>query len=141
MIASGGIDDPVHILHTTFMEFLFRQSWVISRSNTARNEYALSRPQTNRMMAQRCLSVLLKELKFNMFDVDVDVEVPKSNAIQERLSQNVSAALPYAASAWISHTIAELHNQDILATIRHFFREKLLNRVELGGARKILSRS
>lgn len=38
IISSGGFDEPVYILHATFMEFPLRQRWVTSNSNTARKD-------------------------------------------------------------------------------------------------------
>jgi hypothetical protein len=51
-----------------------------------------------------------------------------------------SAALHYAAMAWISHVIPELHIQGICDLIRKFFKEKLLNWIEFGAAKKVLPR-
>ena len=62
ILASGGIDEPVYILHATFREFLLRQTWVTTTHNRVRNEYAISHAQSNRAMARSCLSILLKEL-------------------------------------------------------------------------------
>jgi hypothetical protein len=63
ILGSGGIDEPVYILHATFTEFLLRQTWVTTSGDRARNDYAISRPQCNRVMARSCLSVLLNELQ------------------------------------------------------------------------------
>jgi hypothetical protein len=49
-----------------------------------------------------------------------------------------SAALRYAAMAWISHVIPELHIADICDLIRRFFKEKLLNWIEFGAVNNAL---
>jgi hypothetical protein len=49
-----------------------------------------------------------------------------------------SVPLRYAAMAWISHVIPELHIQDICDLMRKFFKEKLLNWIEFGAVYKVL---
>jgi NACHT domain len=62
ILASGGIEEPLYILHATFTEFLLRQNWVTTSGRKAINEYAVSRAQSNRLMARGCFSILLKDL-------------------------------------------------------------------------------
>jgi len=49
-----------------------------------------------------------------------------------------SIALRYAAMAWISHVIPELHIQDICDMMRRVFQERLLNWIEFGAVYKVL---
>ena len=63
ILGSGGIDEPVYILHATFTEFLFRQTWVTTTGKKARNDYAVSKALCNRAVTRSCLSVLLEELQ------------------------------------------------------------------------------
>ena len=63
ILGSGGVDEPVYILHATFTEFLLRQSWVTTTGEKTVNEYAISKAISNRNMAIGCLSIMLRELK------------------------------------------------------------------------------
>jgi NACHT domain len=63
ILGSGGIDEPVYILHATFTDFLLRQTWVTTSGERARNDYAINKAQCNRVMARGCLSILLNELQ------------------------------------------------------------------------------
>ena len=63
IVGSGGVDEPVYILHATFREFLLRQSWVTTTQLTMTNVYAISNSISNRNMARSCLNVLINELK------------------------------------------------------------------------------
>lgn len=62
ILGSGGIDDPLYILHATFTEFLLRQNWITTGGRKAINEYAVSRVQINRIMARNCCSILMNNL-------------------------------------------------------------------------------
>ncbi|KIM22150.1 hypothetical protein M408DRAFT_28960 [Serendipita vermifera MAFF 305830] len=112
ILGSGGVDEPVYILHATFKEFLLRQTWITTTGYKVANEYAVSQALSNRSLARGCLSLLLKELK-------------------ENANEQPSAALRYASLVWVSHLILDLHIQDLRASMRKFFEEKLLNWIEL----------
>jgi hypothetical protein len=140
VLSIGPVDQPVSILHATFAEFLVRQTWMTAQKERATNEYAISRPQSNRLMAHCCLSILLKELKDNMGDLpsypadgnDRSMRRPDSDELREILQQKTTSALRYAALAWISHTIPALHDQSLVNSVRKVFQLKILNWLELG---------
>jgi hypothetical protein len=63
ILGSGGVDDPVYVLHATFGEFLLRQSWATTKEIAVTNVHAISKSISNRNMARACLTVLINELK------------------------------------------------------------------------------
>jgi NACHT domain len=133
ILSVGGINESIYILHATFPEFLLRQSWITSNGGKVTNEYALSKAQSNRLMAQSCLSVLFKELKSNICNLEAHSKIEHSGISRQDMWQGIPAALRYAALTWISHTIPELHHQSILDAARDLLRNKLLCWLEVGG--------
>jgi hypothetical protein len=141
ILASGGLDEPVYILHATLTEFLLRHTWVTKGNEMAKNEYALSRPQCNRLMAQSCLSILLKGLRSNNCAVSPDLLKSRAaeDPMQDPIRRSTTSAFRYAISTWTSHTIPTLHNQEVRDIVRVFFQQKLLNWIEVGAISKCLS--
>ena len=138
VLAHGGIHEPVFVLHATFTEFLVRQTWVTTSTNKSTNEYAISRPQSNRLMAECCLSTLLRDLRDNMYQPRPDDGSGQSREIHNVIMpensrlHNPSAAVRYAASTWIAHSLPELHIERVVEDLRKVFLQKILNWVELG---------
>jgi NACHT domain len=128
VLSSGGVENPVYILHTTFIEFLLRQSRTTTSGQKITNEYAINRAQSNRIVAQRCLSVLSSDLKVNIGNYS-----PAFDLVAFRMAfRKTPFVVHYAAISWIFHIVPELHVLALRDATRQFFREKLLNWIEFG---------
>jgi len=140
IISIGTNNEPIYIMHATFTEFLLRQHWITKGSNTkTKNNYAISRSESNRLMARGCLSVLSRELKPNPCDLPpVPAKKQPWNSVsrlglEAAIRRNTTAVLRYAASNWISHVIPALHDSGICESTGAIFHHNLLHWIEFGG--------
>ncbi|KIJ39234.1 hypothetical protein M422DRAFT_175550 [Sphaerobolus stellatus SS14] len=86
---------PIHPLHTSFREFLTQDK--------ASNQFYIDIKQANCYLAWATLNTLLKELKFNICNLESSyIANTAVEDLQERIN-NISFALRYSCHNWATH--------------------------------------
>lgn len=69
---------------------------------------------------------------------DACFSLVSADSLEGPTTKPKTAAVQYAALFWIPHVIPELYREDFRLSIENFFKEILLNWIELGGSRNNL---
>ena len=118
VLGSGGMDDPVYILHATFREFLLQKtrSTDVHEGNTS---YTINIHAGHRILATSCLHILL------------ELSPPTAEEVIHRVRPTIPPTLQYAAIHWPAHVSAILYEQNMWGDIHRLFAENLLAWVEI----------
>lgn len=127
-------NDPIRFFHPTFLEFLLQ-------SKRSRH-YSINLRSAHQSMAKCTLIILHKELKYDICMITRQGSPLPMNAdiphLDELIRTHISIPLQYSSLHWITHALNVLENNDIYEDIRGFFREKLLNWIEIIGLMHLL---
>ncbi|CCA75075.1 related to F-box and wd40 domain protein, putative-Talaromyces stipitatus [Serendipita indica DSM 11827] len=126
VLYSGGMDDPVYIIHPTFREFLFQ-------TNRAAEFMVDVMDGHGRLVLASCRT-LSNELKFDMCGVTSGASLTPLNKeiidLPERVVRSTSSSLRYAVAHMIEHAVFVPEYDGIVSRLSSIFDQKLLEWLE-----------
>ena len=126
VLYSGGMDDPVYIIHSTFREFLLQTDRAA--------EFLVDVTAGHGRLVLASCETLSQELKFDMCDVTSSTSLTPLNKeivdLPQRVTQFTSPSLRYAASHLVDHAVYVPDSDETVAQISHIFNKKLLEWLE-----------
>ncbi|QRW00934.1 hypothetical protein RhiJN_28952 [Ceratobasidium sp. AG-Ba] len=106
------LDGAIRLSHPSFMEF------IVDRNRS--NELCIDLAEQNRIIAERCLKVMMSELRFNICGLEtsdtLNRNIPDLNV---RVQRTISTQLSYACLYWTSHLV-EAHPHTLAPLVRDF---------------------
>ncbi|KZS87696.1 WD40 repeat-like protein [Sistotremastrum niveocremeum HHB9708] len=126
---SPGSQGRVQAFHTSFRDFLFDKH----RSGI----FFIDPPTHHLSLAKACLTVLNKELRFNICELETSYMArhPNADVFGDRIRQHISGPLLYASEFW-SHHVAEVTGEadpTLIELVQEFIDMKFLFWLELLG--------
>ncbi len=110
---------PIVPLHTSFRDFLTNKE--------KSGDFFVSLRDAHRQLAHSCLDLLLKDLKFNICNLESSYLANKDiEDLNSRVDKHVSPALLYACRSWDDHLEYVDLETDMFGKLRTFFENKLL---------------
>ncbi len=110
---------PVIPLHTSFRDFLTNKE--------KSGEFCVSLRDTHRQLAHSCLGLLLKDLKFNICNLETSYLANKDvTDLNSRVDEHIPPALLYACRFWDNHLEHIGFETDLFGKLRTFYEKKLL---------------
>ena len=110
---------PIVPLHTSFRDFLLNQE--------KSGDFCVSLRDAHHQLAHSCLGLLLKDLKFNICDLESSHLANKDvDDLNSRIDKNISPALLYACHFWDGHLEHIDFRADLFGKVRTFFEKKFL---------------
>ncbi len=111
---------PIIPLHTSFRDFL-------TNKEKSGKSFCVGLRDAHRQLAYSCLGLLLKDLKFNICDLETSYLANKDVAdLNFRVDEHVPPALLYACCFWDDHLEHISFETDLFVKLRSFFEKKLL---------------
>jgi energy-coupling factor transporter ATP-binding protein EcfA2 len=102
------LDHPLRVCHKSFSDFLYDQppsSYLHIDISKAHHE-----------IAEGCLDVMMKELKFNICDLETSYLLnDEVEGLDLRISERITPQLEYSSLYWADH-VADVQRNDILGT-------------------------
>ncbi|PPQ89185.1 hypothetical protein CVT25_001153 [Psilocybe cyanescens] len=119
-VTSENRDLPIVPLHISFRDFLTED---IEKSDS----FLIDLEQSHRELAHACLGLMLRELKFNICELESSYQ-PNSEILDldTRIEKHIHPALSYACWFWEDHLEYLPFDEVIFAQLRKFFEEKFL---------------
>ncbi len=110
---------PVIPLHTSFRDFLTNKE--------KSGHFFVSLREAHRQLAHSCLGLLLKDLKFNICNLESSYLANKDvEDLRSRVLKHVPPALLYASRFWDDHLERIDFETDLFVQLRTFFENKFL---------------
>ncbi|EJC99711.1 WD40 repeat-like protein, partial [Fomitiporia mediterranea MF3/22] len=142
---------PVHVLHTSFADYLLSTncSQLCSKykdpSERLSDPWFINNDSQQSLIATRCFIVMKEELHFNMCNLESSF-IYNSNVveIEERINKKVPLHLQYACKYWADHLTEAPYSRELLGALIAFAHKHLLYWFEvlslLGQVSRIASR-
>ncbi len=109
---------PIIPLHTSFRDFL---------TNKKSGEFSVGLRDAHRQLAYSCLNLLLKNLKFNICNLETSYLANKDiTDLNSRVAEHIPPALLYACRFWGDHLEHIGFETDMFGKLRTLFEKKLL---------------
>jgi len=122
--------DRVYWYHASFPDFIFDPA----RSNLDNLAFWCNEPAHHKLLAESCFRVMKSGLRFNMGDIQSSflLDSDDSEALSEKVSDNISAVLRYSTRHWTHHLPSpKLVNTDnLLICISEFLEIRVLFWIE-----------
>ena len=110
---------PIIPLHTSFRDFLTNKE--------KSGEFCVGLRDAHRQLAHSCLGLLLKDLKFNICNLESSYLANKDvKDLRSRVDKHISPALLYACRFWDDHLEHIDFETDLFVHLRTFFEKKFL---------------
>ncbi len=110
---------PIIPLHTSFRDFLTNKE--------KSGKFCVSLRDAHRQLAHSCLNLLLKELKFNICNLETSYLANKViTDLNSRVDEHIPPALLYACRFWDDHLEHIGFETDLFGKLRTLFEKKLL---------------
>ncbi len=110
---------PIIPLHTSFRDFLANKE--------KSGDFFVSLRDAHRHLAHSCLSLLLKDLKFNICNLESSYLANKDvEDLRSRVDKHIPPALLYACRFWDDHLEHIDFETDLFVQLRSFFEKKFL---------------
>ncbi len=110
---------PIIPLHTSFRDFLTNKD--------KSGEFCVGIRDAHRQLAHSCLGLLLKDLKFNICNLETSYLANKDvTDLKSRVYEHIPPALLYACRFWDDHLKHIGFETDLFGKLRAFFEKKLL---------------
>src|SRR6266702_3222155 len=112
---------PIIPLHTSFRDFLTNKD--------KSGDFCVSLQDCHRQLAHSCLGLLLKDLKFNICNLESSYLANKDvEDLRSRIDKHIPPALLYACRFWADHLENIVFETDLFQVIqlRTFFEKKFL---------------
>ncbi|KAJ3345881.1 hypothetical protein HDU83_003665, partial [Entophlyctis luteolus] len=114
-------DDQIQILHKSFSDYLTRKESV----------HFIDEGKVHELMAEKCLKILNKSLKFNLLDLQPNTFHSEILDFNNKLS-NIDSHLIYAAAFWILHVKeCQVVSHQLLQELQKFSNIQLLHWLEI----------
>ena len=118
-VNSSDEDLPIIPLHTSFRDFLTNKE--------KSGEFCVGLRDAHRQLAHSCLNVLLKDLKFNICNLETSYLANKDvTDLSSRVDKHIPPFLLYACRFWDDHLEHIGFETDLFGKLRTFFEKKLL---------------
>jgi len=110
---------PIIPLHTSFRDFL--------TNKVKSGEFYVGLRDAHRQLAHSCLGLLLKDLKFNICNLETSYLANKDvTDLHSRVDEHIPPALLYACRFWNDHLEHTGFETDLFGKLRTLFEKKLL---------------
>ncbi len=110
---------PIIPLHTSFRDFLTNKE--------KSGDFFVSLRDSHRQLAHSCLGLLLKDLKFNICNLESSYLANKDvEDLRSRIDKHIPPALSYACRFWDDHLEHIDFETDLFVQLRTFFEKKFL---------------
>ncbi len=110
---------PIIPLHTSFRDFLTNKE--------KSGDFCVSLQDAHRRLAHSCFGLLLKDLKFNICNLESSYLANKDVIdLRSRVDKHIPPALLYACRFWDDHLEHIDFETDLFVQLRTFFEKKLL---------------
>ncbi len=110
---------PIVPLHTSFRDFLTNKE--------KSGDFCVGQRDAHRQLAHSCLGLLLKELKFNICNIESSYLANKDvEDLDSRIDKHIPPVLLYACRFWDDHLEHIDFETVLFGKLRTFFEEKLL---------------
>ncbi len=110
---------PIIPLHTSFRDFLTNKE--------KSGDFCVSLRDAHRQLAHSCLGLLLKDLKFNICNLESSYLSNKDvEDLRSRVDKHIPTALLYACRFWDDHLEHIDFEIDLFVQLRTFFEKKFL---------------
>ncbi len=110
---------PVIPLHTSFRDFVTNKE--------KSGDFCVSLRDAHRQLAHSCLDLLLKDLKFNICNLESSYLANKDvEDLNSRVDKHIPPALLYACRFWDDHLEYTDFETNLFGKLRTFFEKKLL---------------
>ncbi len=110
---------PIIPLHTSFRDFLINKE--------KSGEFCVGLRDAHLQLAHSCLNLLLKDLKFNICNLETSYLANKYVIdLNSRVDEHIPPALLYACRFWDDHLEHIGFETDLFGKLRAFFEKKLL---------------
>ncbi len=110
---------PVIALHTSFRDFLTNKE--------KSGDFCVSLQDAHRQLAHSCLGLLLKDLKFNICNLESSYLANRDvKDLRSRVDKHIPPALLYSCRFWDDHLEHIDFETDLFVQLRTFFEKKLL---------------
>jgi hypothetical protein len=108
IISMGTVDEPTHISHLSFTEF-------VCDPHRCDERFAIHRDVHNRIMALGCLHIMRTELQFNICQLAMS-HVQNLNVLDlaPRIGKFIPACLSYSCRFWPDHLQIEVEAMEVL---------------------------
>jgi len=118
-VNSADQNRPIIPLHTSFRDFLINKE--------KSGDFCVSLQDAHRQLAHSCLGLLLKDLKFNICNLESSYLANKDiKNLRSRVDKHIPPALSYACRFWDDHLEHTDFETDLFVQLRIFFEKKLL---------------
>jgi len=118
-VNSADQNHPIIPLHTSFRDFLTNKE--------KSGDFCVSLQDAHRQLAHSCLGLLLKDLKFNICNLESSYLANKDvEGLDSRVDKHIPPALLYACRFWYDHLEHIAFEIDLFGKLRTFFEKKLL---------------
>ncbi|KAH7339068.1 WD40-repeat-containing domain protein [Rhizoctonia solani] len=124
-----GVTGLVSTLHASFPDYIF--------DNKRSGPYFCDLGEVNHGMAQRCFSIMTKQLCFNICDLETSF-IPDTQIkdVQARINNMIPSSLAYACRYWANYVGFSHKSDDLLATLDEFLSDRLLFWIEVLNLRR-----
>ncbi|EJC99720.1 WD40 repeat-like protein [Fomitiporia mediterranea MF3/22] len=144
--------EPVHVLHTSFADYLLSTHYSRPCSNHTNpsecpsDPWSIDKASQQSAIAMRCFVVMKDMLHFSMCDLESSFVYNKSvTDIEDRINEKLPLHLQYVCTYWVQHLVDASHSRELLDELTAFARKRLLYWFEviglLGLVRGIASRA
>ncbi len=118
-VNSADQDLPIVPLHTSFRDFVTNKE--------KSGDFYVSLRDAHRQLAHSCLGLLLKDLKFNICNLESSYLANKDiEDLHSRVDKHIPPALLYACHFWGDHLEYIDFETDLFGKLRTFFEKKFL---------------
>ena len=118
-VNSADQNRPIIPLHTSFRDFLINKE--------KSGEFCVGLRDAHLQLAHSCLNLLLKDLKFNICNLESSYLANKDiKNLRSRVDKHIPPALSYACRFWDDHLEHIGFETDLFGKLRTFFEKKLL---------------
>jgi hypothetical protein len=129
VISTGTADEPIHISHLSFAEFICDPQRCDAR-------FVIHRDAHNRIMALACLQIMQAHLRFNICQLETShVRNVDVLDLELRIEKFIPTHLSYSCRFWSDHLQSAVADTDIVKPVQDFLYMHLFHWLE------VLSRS
>lgn len=136
VLSDGTSGKQVHVLHSTFVEYLLKQPDPSSSNNNS-PPFSISTPQAEALVAKGCMKTLATLLRYDICGILKPRRYPPENAyikdLDQRIQKNTTFMLRYAAVFGLSHVASSLQDGAVVEAFRSFLKRDVLHWIELVG--------